>query len=137
MKSYYQVLGIDKGADQEEIKRAFRRKASLCHPDHNPHQPKEAEEKFKEVHQAYEVLRDEARRRQYDRLIQRRRSPGRSAAGEDFLGRSFTASDILEELLKEFAARSIILDEFSRSKLRGCGRGRGPRCRWFYSDDET
>jgi curved DNA-binding protein CbpA len=42
MKNYYQVLGIDKGASPEEIKKAFRRMASLYHPDHNPQNPKEA-----------------------------------------------------------------------------------------------
>ena len=72
MKNYYQLLGIDQGASQEEIKKAFRRMASLHHPDHNPQNPGEAEEKFKEINQAYEVLSDGARRRQYDRLIQQR-----------------------------------------------------------------
>jgi DnaJ-class molecular chaperone len=137
MKNYYQVLGIDKGANQEEIKRAFRRMASLYHPDHNPQNPKEAEEKFKEINQAYEVLSDEARRRQYDRLIHQRRPWSREVTMEEFRNWGFSGSDILEELLREFAARTVIFDEISRSRPRGCGRGRGRRCRRFYSDDET
>lgn len=137
MKNYYQVLGIDKGANQEEIKRAFRRMASLYHPDHNPQDPKEAEEKFKEINQAYEVLSDEAKRRQYDRLIHQRRSQRREVPMEDFLNWGFTGSDILEELLREFAARSIIFDEIPRSRTWGCGRGRGRRCRRVFSEDET
>jgi len=137
MKNYYQVLGIDKGANQEEIKKAFRRMASLYHPDHNPQDPKEVEEKFKEINQAYEVLSDGAKRRQYDRLIHQRRSQRREVPMEDFLNWVFTGSDILEELLREFAARSIIFDEIPRSRTWGCGRGRGRRCRRFFSEDET
>jgi DnaJ-class molecular chaperone len=139
MKNYYQVLGIDRAAGQEEIKRAFRRMASLYHPDHNPQAPKEAEEKFKEMNQAYEVLSDEARRRQYDRLIliQQRRPQRREVTMKEFLNWGFTGTDILEELLREFAARSIIFDEISRSRPWGCGRRRDRRCRRFYSEDGT
>ena len=139
MKSYYQVLGIDKGANQEEIKRAFRRMASLYHPDHNPWKPKEATEKFKEINQAYEVLSDEPKRRQYDRLlrIQQGRSRRREVTMEDFLNWGFSGGDILEALLRKFGARSIIFDEISRLRPWGCGRGRGRRCRFFYLVDET
>lgn len=137
MKDYYQLLEIQRVAGPEEIKRAFRRMASLYHPDHNPQDTKEAEEKFKEINQAYEVLSDEAKRRQYDRLIYQRRQRSREFTMEDFLNWGFSGRDILEDLLREFAARSIIFDEISRSRPWGCGRGRGRRCRRFYSDDET
>jgi DnaJ-class molecular chaperone len=137
MKNYYQILGIDRAADQEQIKRAFRRMASLYHPDHNPQETKKAEEKFKEINQAYEVLSDEAKRRQYDRLIHQRRPRSREVSMEEFLNWGFTSSDILEELLRGFTARSIIFDEIPRSRPWGCGRGRGRRCRQFHSDDET
>ena len=139
MKNHYQVLGIDKGAGQEEIKRAFRKMPSLYHPDHNPQAPKEAEEKFKQINHAYEVLSDEARRRQYDRLIriQQRRPQPREVTMEEFLNWGFSGSDILEERLREFAAPTVILDEIPRSKPWGCGRGLGHRCRRFHSDDET
>jgi DnaJ-class molecular chaperone len=137
MKNYYQVLGIDQGAGQEEIKKAFRRMASLYHPDHNPQNIGEAEEKFKEINQAYEVLGDGARRRQYDRLIQQRRQRSREVPIEEFRNWGFTDGDILEELLRAFAARSTTFDGVPKSRPWGCGRGRGRRCRRFYSDGET
>ena len=67
-KDYYQVLGVDKESSQENIKQAFRRLARRYHPDHNPKDRDRAEERFKEISEAYEVLGDEARRRQYDYL---------------------------------------------------------------------
>jgi DnaJ-class molecular chaperone len=137
MKDYYQLLEIQRVAGPEEIKRAFRRMASLYHPDHNPQNPKEAEEKFKEINEAYEVLSDEARRRQYDRLIHQHRPRSSEVAMEDFLNWRFAGSDILEELLREFSAPTVIFDENPRSRAWGCGRGRGRRCRRFYSQDET
>ena len=137
MNKYHQILGIDQAASQEEIKKAFRRMASLYHPDHNPQNPGEAEEKFKEINQAYEVLIDGARRRQYDRLIRQRRQRSREEPMEAFRNWNFADGDILEELLRTFAARSIIFEGVPRSSPWGCGRGRGRRCRRFYSDDET
>ena len=62
---YYELLGVDRGADEREIKRAFRRVARELHPDVNKHDP-EAEAKFKQVAEAYEVLSDPNRRRTYD-----------------------------------------------------------------------
>jgi DnaJ-class molecular chaperone len=137
MNNYYQVLGVAPGAGQEEIKKAFRRMASLYHPDHNPQNPGEAEEKFKEINQAYEVLSDGARRRQYDRLIQQRGERSREVPMEDFRNWGFAHGDILEELLRAFAARSRTFDGVPKSRPWGCGRGRGRRCRRFYSDGET
>ena len=137
MNNYYQVLGIDKGASQEEIKKAFRRMASLYHPDHNARNPGEAEEKFKEINQAYEVLRDGARRRQYDLLSQQRRQRSREVSVEDFRNWGSAHGDILEELLRAFAARSMSFDGVPKSRPWGCGRGRGRRCGRFYSDGET
>jgi molecular chaperone DnaJ len=64
-RDYYEVLGIDRGADEAEVKKAFRRLARELHPDVNAHDP-EAEEKFKEVAEAYEVLTDPERRQVYD-----------------------------------------------------------------------
>jgi molecular chaperone DnaJ len=64
-RDYYEVLGVDRGSSDAEIKRAFRRLARDLHPDVNRHDP-EAEEKFKQAAEAYEVLSDPARRRTYD-----------------------------------------------------------------------
>jgi molecular chaperone DnaJ len=65
-RDYYDVLGVPRGADEREIKRSFRRLARELHPDVNQHDP-EAEEKFKEAAEAYEVLTDPERRTVYDR----------------------------------------------------------------------
>src|ERR671918_813218 len=66
-RDYYEVLGVERGASVGEIKKAFRRLARELHPDVNAHDP-EAEEKFKEAAEAYEVLSDADRRRTYDRF---------------------------------------------------------------------
>lgn len=65
-KDYYSILGISRNATQEEIKRAYRRLAMQYHPDKNPNN-KEAEERFKEISEAYEVLSDPQKRAIYDR----------------------------------------------------------------------
>jgi molecular chaperone DnaJ len=64
-RDYYEVLGVGRDADETQIKKAFRRLARELHPDANPDDP-EAEERFKELAEAYEVLSDDDRRRQYD-----------------------------------------------------------------------
>ncbi len=66
-KDYYKILGVDRKATDDEIKRAFRKLALKYHPDHNPND-KEAEAKFKDVNEANEVLSDPQKRRQYDLL---------------------------------------------------------------------
>jgi molecular chaperone DnaJ len=66
-RDYYEVLGVDRGASGGEIKKAFRGLARELHPDVNAHDP-EAEEKFKEAAEAYEVLSDRQRRETYDRF---------------------------------------------------------------------
>ena len=65
-KDYYEVLGVSKEASQDDIKKAYRKAAMKHHPDKNPDDPK-AEEKFKEIGQAYEALGDEDKRAAYDR----------------------------------------------------------------------
>ena len=66
-RDYYEVLGLQKGASDEEIKRAFRKMAMKYHPDRNQGD-KDAEEKFKEVNEAYSVLSDPDKKNKYDRF---------------------------------------------------------------------
>ena len=67
-KDYYAVLGVPKGTPEKDIKSAYRRLARKWHPDANPGNAKQAEEKFKEISEAYEVLGDTEKRRKYDAL---------------------------------------------------------------------
>src|SRR2546422_10010980 len=65
---YYGVLGVPRGASKDEIKRAYRRLAKKYHPDLNKDNPKVAEEKFKQLSEAYEVLADDEKRKIYDQF---------------------------------------------------------------------
>ena len=66
-RDYYEVLGVDKSADDTSIKKAYRQLAKKYHPDMNPGDA-EAEVKFKEVNEAYEVLSDDQKKARYDRF---------------------------------------------------------------------
>ena len=67
-RDYYEVLGVSKNATDEELKKAFRKLAKKYHPDANPDNKAEAEAKFKEVNEAYEVLSDSQKRKMYDQF---------------------------------------------------------------------
>ena len=85
-KDYYKILGVPRNATQEEIKKAYRRLAMKYHPDRNPGD-KEAEEKFKEIAEAYSVLGDPEKRKKYDQYgfyFEGDVPPGGAAGGEGF-----------------------------------------------------
>lgn len=135
LKDYYEVLGVDRGASREEIKKAFRRLALRYHPDRNPQNQKQSEEQFKEINEAYQVLIDESSRREYDYL---RRYTGQRDwhyETEQAFRDDVTQSDVFEALLRELATLGIHVDIVGRRRPGGCSRGYGRRCRRFSSWD--
>ena len=118
-RDYYEVLGLTEEADEDQIRKAYRKLAFECHPDRNPGN-REAEERFKQISEAYACLADQGRREGYDRARSggfRTRGPrsGPSSYGEaeDFEA-FFSGSrgkDIFRDLQAEFAAFGLRFDE--------------------------
>ncbi|MDR3425591.1 MAG: molecular chaperone DnaJ [Alphaproteobacteria bacterium] len=98
-KDYYELLGVQRGASADELKKAYRKQAMQYHPDRNHSNP-EAEHKFKEINEAYDVLRDDQRRAAYDRFGHAAFEQG---GGGGFGGFDFGAgfSDIFDEMFGE------------------------------------
>src|ERR687884_714280 len=104
-KDLYKVLGLSRGASQEDLRKAHRKLVREYHPDANPEDPR-AEERFKEVQQAYEVLSNPDKRQEYDRRFHTspRGAPGRPRAGTGRRSGGGTAHTVdLSEVLAKLA----------------------------------
>ncbi len=128
-KDYYRVLGVPRNASEEEIKRAYRKLAMQYHPDRNPGKEAWANEKFKEINEAYGVLGDPEKRRQYDQFG----TVGN--IGDIFSSR--TTQTTFEDLMGDFGGAGLGFDfldnvfgDFLRGRnfsFRQYGRGGGPQ----------
>jgi molecular chaperone DnaJ len=113
MADFYQLLGVSRTADTDEIKKAYRQLALKYHPDRNEGS-KESEERFKEVTEAYEVLRDPQRRAVYDRYGEQglRGQPGAGGFG------GFNFADAIEVFMRDFGGFSGLEDLFGMGGAR-------------------
>jgi len=122
-RDFYEILGVGRNADEKELKAAYRKLAKQLHPDANPGD-KTAEHKFKEISEAYDVLRDSQKKAAYDRFghqaFEAGMDGGRGSGGAGF-GPEFTSSmsDIFEDLFGVSMGGQ-------RGRGQGGGRGRGP-----------
>ncbi len=131
-KDFYKVLGVAETASLDEIKRAYRKLAKKYHPDMNPNDKKNAEAKFKEISEAYYVMGDEKRRKEYDMF--RKGGFSSQRAGQAYSGsQGFDIEDLLSHLGFATAGRSgprssrkdysifddIFGDSFSPGERRG------------------
>jgi curved DNA-binding protein CbpA len=119
MKDYYKILGVTKTAGEEELRKSYRKLAMQYHPDRNPDDPA-AEEQFKEIAEAYGVLSDPVKRREYDacRVTGKAFSSGQAGGGDGF---TYSQEDILRDLFKDPRFQQMfhgILREFQRSGFR-------------------
>ena len=121
-RDYYEVLEVPKTASAEEIKKAYRKKAIQYHPDKNPGD-KEAEEKFKEAAEAYEVLSDPQKRQRYDQYG----FAGMGGAG-GFSGGGMSMEDIFAHFGDIFQGAGFDIGDIGEMFMGG-GRSRGPRVR--------
>ncbi|NOZ60112.1 MAG: molecular chaperone DnaJ [Calditrichaeota bacterium] len=121
-RDYYEILGISREANESEVKKAYRKLALQFHPDKNPGD-KAAEEKFKEISEAYEVLKDPEKRKRYDMYGK----SGMKGGFEGFGGFDFDLSDALRTFMSEgfgFGDFSDFFGTSSRSQRRA-SRTRG------------
>lgn len=118
-RDYYEVLGIDRRAPAEEIKKAYRKLAIKYHPDKNPGD-QAAEEKFKELTEAYEILSDPEKRNRYDQLGHKAFGPGSGGFGG--AGGGFGGVDLEEALrtfMGAFGGGGSVFDDFFGGGARG------------------
>jgi len=101
-KDYYQILGVPKNASDEEIKKAYRKLAMQYHPDRNPGKEKWANEKFKEINEAYGVIGDPQKRGQYDQF-------GTVGNAGDIFGSPFTRTTF-QDAMKDFGGAGLGYD---------------------------
>jgi curved DNA-binding protein len=128
-KDYYQTIGVSRDAAPEEIKKAYRQLALKFHPDRNPGD-RQAEERFKEISEAYGVLMDPEKRKQYDLFSRTPFEPGRrpdfSYTQEEIFRDIFNnpmASDVFSELGREFSRMGFRFDQSFFDHLFFGGRG--------------
>jgi DnaJ-class molecular chaperone len=115
-KDYYQILGVPRNATDEQIKKAYRKLAMQYHPDRNPGKEKWANEKFKEINEAYGVLGEPKKRKQYDQFG----TVGN--IGDIFSSASTRAT--FEDLMKEFGGAGLgfgFLDDIFEELFKGKG----------------
>jgi len=121
-RDYYDVLGVERSASEDEIKKAYRKKAMKYHPDRNPGD-KEAEEKFKEASEAYEVLHDGQKRQRYDQFGHAGVDGGMSGGGGFQHG--FDLNDALRAFMRDFGMDDIFGG--GMGGFAGAGGRGGPR----------
>ena len=129
-KDYYDILGVSKSASEDDIKRAYRKLARKYHPDLNKDNPKEAEEKFKEVNEAYHVLSDADKRAQYDQMgpdafQQASQGGGAGYGGFDFNGADM--GDIFGDIFGDFFGGRSAYGRSSNGPMRGANLRTGVR----------
>ncbi len=116
MKDYYKILGVSRTSNSEEIRKKYRKLAMQYHPDRNPDDPA-AEEQFKEIAEAYGVLTDPVKRREYDTC----RAQGAAHAGSRSGAFTYSQEDILRDLFRDPNFQKMfsgLLREFQRSGFR-------------------
>ena len=130
-KDYYSILGVDKSASEEQIKKAYRKKAMELHPDKNPGNP-EAEAKFKEAAEAYDVLSDANKKSNYDRFGSAGGNPFGGGGGNPFGGgHGFSMDDIFSQFGDIFGNRGG-----GRQQQRRQAKGSDLRVKVVMSIDE-
>jgi len=122
MKDLYDILGVDKGASKDELKRAYRKIAMKNHPDRNPDN-KEAEQNFKEAAEAYAILNDENKRAKYDQFGHAGVGMGDMGGQGGFDGVHFSMDDIFSQFGNIFGGRHPFEDIFGMGGGQSSGGG--------------